>query len=341
MYFVAKNGNGFFGSILLLLRLIITAAFTLAVFVLLLGFVAFRCMHPSGSRMLAATLSSYPIVDVLPKIYFSSDELDRIIEEYASSKEDDGSLSDDDTAPLEKSEMLLGQAYTVEQPSVSDDSLLLLDGLYVVANPADIPDDAPVSVEPEVSEPEPTVLYGCVNGSTTTYLRLSPSLDARKALTIEPGTWCTVLGEEKQFYKIFYENSEYYIYKDRLDVFEVPELPEGLTVPGLPEATDEEIEKMLSGEDESAQEDNRIMCGYVAGITPYRASPSFTEKQAGFLEAGTHFRILEEDADFYKISLGEEEMYVHTSKVTVYYEEASATPVEPEETSSDITVPEQ
>lgn len=337
---MAKNGNGFFGAILLLFRLIFTAAFTLAVFVLLLGFVAFRCMHPAGSRMLAATLSSYPIVNVLPKIYFSADELDRIIAEQAYANEAEGAQAEGEDLSSEKTEMALGEAYANEKPPVTDDTLLLLDGLYVVPNPAEIPAAPPVSPEPEASEPEPTVLYGCVNGAVTTYLRLTPSLEARKALTIEPGTWCTVLGEEKQFYKIFYDNGEYYIYKDRLDVFEVPELPEGLTVPGLPEASAEEIEQMLSGENETGSEDDRIMCGFVDGITPYRTSPSFDEKQAGFLEAGAHFRILEEVSGFYKISTEENEIYVHTSKVTVYYEEIPATPIEPDEISSGATVPE-
>lgn len=336
---MAKNRQGFFGSVLLLLRLIFTAFFTLCVFALILGFVAFRCMHPAGSRMLASTLSSYPIVKVLPKIYFSSEELERIIEETSVTKTEESQQTEDSDSESEKASMVLGEAFSCEHPPVADDALLLLDGLFVIPKPTAIPEETPAPAEPEISEPEPTVLYGCVNGAVTTYLRLTPSLEAKKERTIEPGTWCTVLGEEKQFYRIYYENNEYFIYKDRLDVFEVPELPDGLTVPGLPEATSEEIEKMLSGESEA--EDVRIMCGYVDGITPYRTSPSFSDMQAGFIEAGTHFRILEEVSGFYKISLNESELYVHTSKVTVYYEEAAATPIEPEFSSEDAAVYEQ
>lgn len=331
---MSKKGFGFFGCILLLIRLILTFAFTVAVFALLLGFVAFRCMYPAGSEKLAAMLSSYPIVDTLPKIYFSQAELERIISEQAEAAQEEQPVDDQTDAGAVKPDMNLAENTRASiLPPDTDDHLLYVDGLYIESHPAaEAEPVAPPSDETEPESAEPTVLYGCVNGAVTTYLRLSPSLDAEKVNTIEPGTWCTVLTEEKQFYKILYENSEYYIYNDRLDLYEVPDLPEGLTVPGLPEATDEEIEKMLSGDTQQDQEeDNRIMCGYVDAITPYRTSPSFAEAQAGFLEADTHFRILDKIASFYKVSVDGTEIYVYAEKVTVYYEDLpSSTPVEAE-----------
>lgn len=78
---VSRKGQGFIGTILLLIRLLITTVFTLAVFTLLLGFVTFRCMHSTGSHMLAQMLSSYPIVDIIPKIYYLPSELTQILSE--------------------------------------------------------------------------------------------------------------------------------------------------------------------------------------------------------------------------------------------------------------------
>ena len=322
---MSKKGNGFFGKLLLFMRLIFTTVLTLAVFVLLLGFVAFRCMHPAGSHMLASMLSAYPVVEYLPRIFYSPSELDRILEEQSAVKEEDGKTALSQTDSEANAGMLLCENAASDNIEVeTDDSLIHLDGLYVINNPA--PTEAPVSAPSQSTQPEeavPTVLYGCVNGNITTYLRLSPSLDAKKVHTIEPGTWCTVIEEEKQFYKIDYENTEYYIYKDRLDVYEVPELNEGLTVGGLDEATEEEISQALSKE-EQGENANKIMCGYVKGITPYRNLPSFTAPQVGFLEADTHFRILEEVDSFYKISLDGSECFVNKTKTIVYYEDLPA-----------------
>lgn len=78
---MAKNSQGFVGTILLLFRLLMTTLFTVAVFGLLLGFLAFRCMHTTGSHMLAAMLSSYPVVNVIPKIYYAPSTLEKIIAE--------------------------------------------------------------------------------------------------------------------------------------------------------------------------------------------------------------------------------------------------------------------
>ena len=340
---MSKKGNGFFGYLLLLVRLIFTAALTLAVFVLLLGFVAFRCMHPTGSHMLASMLSSYPVVEYLPRIFYSSSELERILAEQTPVSEVENASGDEEGNDALKSGMLLANTETSGPAAVeTDDALIYLDGLYIVNHPA--PNEEPVSSPSQSAQPEeaaPTVLYGCVNGNVTTYLRLSPSLDAKKVNTIEPGAWCVVLEEERQFYKIAYDGEEYYIYKDRLDVYEVPELPEGLTIPGLDEATEEEIAQALASDTNAdAENANRVMCGYVEGITPYRTSPSFAAPQAGFLEAGARFRILDEIDSFYKISMegmDGNELYVNKAKTTVYYEELpvsdqSAAPVEQTDT---------
>lgn len=335
---MSKNGNGFFSKILLIFRLLFTAAFTVAVFALLLGFVAFRCMHPAGSRMLAYSLSSYPVVDLLPKIYFSSTELEQILKEQSAPAQEEASESVQTAPAAEKADMLLASPADRQAPPPEEDSgILLMDGFYIIAQP-DVPDDEPVqpaAAEKVQKEPEPTVLYGCVNGDITTYLRLKPSLESRKELTIEPGTWCTVLAEEKQFYKIFYNDGEYYIYKDRLDIYEVPELPGGLTVPGLPEATDEEIRQMLMKENDPADEnENLIMYGTVDGIVAYRTAPSFTGAQTGFLDAGTQFLITGEENMFYKFEMNGTEYYIYKEKVHVEYKEAA------DSTQSEAPLPE-
>lgn len=324
---MSKKGNGFFGNLLLLFRLIFTTVFTLAVFVLLLGFIGFRCMYPAGSRMLAATLSSYPVVNILPRIYYSSSELEEITANQAALTDEDTAQDDSADPTLKAQDIRLAETQkSVTLPDVEGSDVLHLNGLYVVENPVSPFEETPAAdLMPEEAEAsEKTVLYGCVNGAMTTYLRLTPSFDAAKKLTIEPGEWVIVLEEEKLFYKISYADGEYYINKDRLDVVEVPDLPEGLSIPGLEKASEEEIVNPPSKENEASQEaDTRVMCGFVKGITPYRTTPSFAEAQAGFLEADTHFRIIEDLDPFYKIELDGNEYYVYKIKVTVYYEEAS------------------
>ncbi len=76
---MSRKRQGFFGSVLLIMRLLISAAFTLLIFAFLLGFVAFRCMHSTGSHMLAQMLSSYPIVNIIPQIYYLPSELTQIL----------------------------------------------------------------------------------------------------------------------------------------------------------------------------------------------------------------------------------------------------------------------
>lgn len=76
---MSRKKQGFFGSVLLIMRLLISAAFTLLIFAFLLGFVAFRCMHSTGSHMLAQMLSSYPIVNIIPQIYYLPSELTQIL----------------------------------------------------------------------------------------------------------------------------------------------------------------------------------------------------------------------------------------------------------------------
>lgn len=60
---------------------------TVAVFGLLLGFLAFRCVHTKGSHMLAAMLSSYPVVNVIPKLYYAPSTLEKIIREQEQAQD--------------------------------------------------------------------------------------------------------------------------------------------------------------------------------------------------------------------------------------------------------------
>lgn len=335
---MAKNGQGFFGAILLILRLVLTTIFTFLVFMLLLGFVVFHCMHPAGSHKLAFTLSSYKYADILPKIFYSPGDLETILREQAEEKDAENAQSDSDIAESAISDMVLGEGYERMQSSVSEDEYILLDNLYVskdAKKKLPEPSDTEASQPSQTSEPENTVLYGCVKGATATYLRLTPSLNAQKVVTIEPGTWCVVLGEETQFYKILFEEKEYYIYYDRLDVFEVPELPEGVAIPGLPKAESENA----ALNEKAPEEVKKELRGYVTGITPYRTSPTLTGPQAGFLEIGTDFMILDTVNSFYKFLMDGNECYVYTTKVTTYYKEIDAsTPGEAPNPSLDASV---
>ncbi|MBQ5769545.1 MAG: hypothetical protein IIW08_00040 [Clostridia bacterium] len=318
-----------------MIRLIFSIIFTLCVFVLLLGFVAFRCMHPAGSHMLASTLSSYPYVDILPKIFFAPGELDEILKEQAAAKEPVLDSSEDSADESVKTEMLLGEGYDRNKTPVSSNEFVLLDGMFVVQNDKKGFSDSSVNEEKEpaaASEPASSVLYGCVKGAAAAYLRQKPLLDAQKVLAIEPGTWCVVVSEETPFIKILYEGTEYYIYHDRLDVFEVPELPEGVLIPGLTQ------DKQTGNETSGKNEVTRKLRGYVAGITPYRSKANLNEPQAGFLDPGTDFEILDTVNSFYKFLLNGNECYVYETKVTTYYEETVVPdPAETPDSSNDTS----
>ena len=80
--------------------------------------------------MLAAMLSNYPVVNIVPKLFFLPSELDRILEEHQSSSQ---SAEDaDDAISAKQSELIISPVSITDATAAeADDSLIFVDGLYI------------------------------------------------------------------------------------------------------------------------------------------------------------------------------------------------------------------
>ena len=203
-----------------ILRLLLTIIATLVIFTLALGGIVFRCLYPEGGRRLAASLLQYPVVSVLPSLYYSHAEMLEIRALNAYSAADPGGSAAKVDIPDIANDLKLAEGTAGGSASPSG-GVLLVDGLAVV--PAPTPEPTPEPVPAEEEQPEPTVQYGLVLGNVSAILRSSPSLTGKKVAAIPPGTWCRVLEKEGMFFRISYEGEECYIHEDKLEIREVPD----------------------------------------------------------------------------------------------------------------------